>query len=196
PHVEAACHLPILPGTNVAILTGLAHVVATEKLYDEAYIRAYCDRDAFEDWMEFVSDERYAPEEIARICGVDAETIRQAARLYATGGNGAIYYGLGVTEHSQGSTAVMALANLAMATGNLGRRGVGVNPLRGQNNVQGSCDMGSFPHEFPGYRHVAIDAVRQIYEDAWGVKLDNEPGLRINNMLDAAIDGSFKGIYI
>ena len=122
--------------------------------------------------------------------------IRGAARLYATGGNGAIYYGLGVTEHSQGSTTVMAIANLAMVTGNIGRRGVGVNPLRGQNNVQGSCDMGSFPHELPGYRHVSDDAVRDIYESLWGVKLDNEPGLRIPNMLDAAVEGTFKGIYI
>ncbi len=196
PHVEAAYHLPIKPGTNVAILTGLAHVVATEKLYDEAYIRERCEWDAFEDWLEFVSDARYSPEATARVCGVDADLIRQAARLYATGGNAAIYYGLGVTEHSQGSTAVMALANLAMATGNLGRNGVGVNPLRGQNNVQGSCDMGSFPHEFPGYRHVGIDSVRRIYEDLWGVTLDSEPGLRIPNMLDAAVDGTFKGIYI
>ncbi len=121
PHVEAAYHLPIRPGTNVAILTGLGHVIATEKLYNEDYIRAHCDWDAFQDWLEFVSDPRYSPAEIAQICGVEAEDIRQAARLYATGGNGAIYYGLGVTEHSQGSTAVMALANLAMATGNLGR---------------------------------------------------------------------------
>jgi formate dehydrogenase major subunit len=196
PHVKAVHHLPIKPGTNVAILTGLAHVVVTEKLYNQAYIDERCDADAFADWCEFVSDPRYSPEETAKVCGVDAETIRQAARLYATGGNGAIYYGLGVTEHSQGSTAVMGLANLAMATGNLGRRGVGVNPLRGQNNVQGSCDMGSFPHEFPGYRHIAIDSVRKIYEDLWGVTLDKEPGLRINNMLDAATDGSFKGIYI
>ncbi|HET7412829.1 MAG TPA: formate dehydrogenase subunit alpha [Pararhizobium sp.] len=196
PHVEAAYHLPIRPGTNVAILTGLAHVIATEKLYDEAYIRAYCDWDAFEDWLEFVSDARYSPAETASVCGVDAETIRQAARLYATGGNGAIYYGLGVTEHSQGSTAVMGLANLAMATGNLGKNGVGVNPLRGQNNVQGSCDMGSFPHEFPGYRHIANPDVRGIYEKLWGVTLEAEPGLRINNMFDAAVEGTFKGLYV
>ena len=110
--------------------------------------------------------------------------------------NGAIYYGLGVTEHSQGTTAVMALANLAMATGNIGRPGVGVNPLRGQNNVQGSCDMGSFPHELPGYRHISDPAVRAIYEREWGVTLDPEPGLRIPNMIDAALDGSFRGIYI
>ncbi len=122
--------------------------------------------------------------------------MRGAARLYATGGNATIYYGLGVTEHSQGSTTVMAIANLAMATGNLGRRGVGVNPLRGQNNVQGSCDMGSFPHEFPGYRHVATDDVRAAFEKEWGVPLDGEPGLRIPNMFDAAIDGVFKGLYV
>ena len=196
PHIKAVHHLPIKPGTNVAILTGLAHVIVTEKLYNQTYINERCDADAFADWCEFVSDRRFSPEETARICGVEADDIRRAARLYATGGNGAIYYGLGVTEHSQGSTSVMAIANLAMATGNLGRNGVGVNPLRGQNNVQGSCDMGSFPHEFPGYRHVATDAVRKIYEDLWGVTLDREPGLRIPNMLDAATDGSFKGIYI
>ena len=108
----------------------------------------------------------------------------------------AIYYGLGVTEHSQGTTAVMAIANLAMATGNLGRPGVGVNPLRGQNNVQGACDMGSFPHELTGYRHISDDATRALFESLWGVALDAEPGLRIPNMLDAAVDGSFKALYI
>ncbi len=101
-----------------------------------------------------------------------------------------------MTEHSQGSTAVMAIANLAMATGNIGRRGVGVNPLRGQNNVQGSCDMGSFPHELPGYRHVSDAGVRAIYEAEWGVPIEPEPGLRIPNMLDAAVEGSFRGLYI
>ena len=110
--------------------------------------------------------------------------------------NGAIYYGLGVTEHSQGSSTVIAIANLAMATGNIGRPGVGVNPLRGQNNVQGSCDMGSFPHEFPGYRHVSDDTAREIFERDWGVSLSAEPGLRIPNMLDAAMDGTFLGLYI
>ncbi len=137
-----------------------------------------------------------SPEEVAKISGVPAQTIRGAARLYATGGNGAIYYGLGVTEHSQGSTTVIAIANLAMATGNIGRPGVGVNPLRGQNNVQGSCDMGSFPHELSGYRHISIDSTRQLFESDWGVTLDKEPGLRIPNMLDAAVEGAFKGIYI
>ena len=131
-----------------------------------------------------------------KITGVPAADVRAAARLYATGGNGAIYYGLGVTEHSQGSTMVMGMANLAMATGNIGRVGVGVNPLRGQNNVQGACDMGSFPHELPGYRHVSDDATRRCFEALWGTQLSNEPGLRIPNMLDEAVDGSFKGLYI
>ena len=196
PHVEAAFHLPLKPGTNVAVVTALAHVIVTEGLYDEAFIRERCDWDEFADYAEFVADPKNSPEEVEKLSGVPAEAIRGAARLYATGGNGAIYYGLGVTEHSQGSTAVMAIANLSMLTGNIGRPGVGVNPLRGQNNVQGSCDMGSFPHELPGYRHVSGDAVRETYEALWGVKLDNEPGLRIPNMLDAAVEGSFKGIYI
>ena len=196
PHVEAAYHLPLLPGTNVAILSALAHVIVNEGLVNEKFVRERCDWDEFSDWAAFVSEARNSPEEVAKISGVPAEAIRGAARLYATGGNGAIYYGLGVTEHSQGSTTVMAIANLAMATGNIGRPGVGVNPLRGQNNVQGSCDMGSFPHELSGYRHIGRDDVRALFEDAWKKRLDPEPGLRIPNMLDAAVDGSFKGIYI
>jgi formate dehydrogenase major subunit len=196
PHVEAAYHLPLQPGTNVAILTAMAHVIVTEGLVNEEFVRERCDWDEFQDWAAFVSEPHNSPEEVAKVSGVPAETIRGAARLYATGGNGAIYYGLGVTEHSQGSTTVIAIANLAMATGNIGRPGVGVNPLRGQNNVQGSCDMGSFPHELSGYRHISDDATRAMFEALWSTPLDREPGLRIPNMLDAAVDGSFKGIYI
>jgi formate dehydrogenase major subunit len=196
PHVEADHHLALTPGTNVAVLTALAHVVVTEGLVDEAFVRERCDLEAFEHWAAFVAEPRHAPEALEDVTGVPAAAIRGAARLYATGGNAAIYYGLGVTEHSQGTTTVMAIANLAMATGNLGRPGVGVNPLRGQNNVQGSCDMGSFPHEFSGYRHVSDDATRAMFESLWGVALDPEPGLRIPNMLDAAVDGSFKGLYV
>jgi formate dehydrogenase major subunit len=196
PHAEASHHLALRPGTNVAVLTAMAHVVVTEGLADEAFIRARCDWDEYQDWAAFVAQPSRSPEAIAPLTGVPAEELRDAARLYATGGNGAIYYGLGVTEHSQGSSTVMAIANLAMATGNIGRSGVGVNPLRGQNNVQGSCDMGSFPHEFSGYRHVSDDAVRQSFEQAWGVTLQAEPGLRIPNMLDAATDGTFKGLFI
>ncbi|TIN37317.1 MAG: formate dehydrogenase subunit alpha [Mesorhizobium sp.] len=195
-HIEAQHHLPLKPGTNVAVVTALAHVIVTEGLFDEAFIRERCDWDEFQDWASFVALPENSPEVVGQLANVDPEEIRSAARLFAAGGNGAIYYGLGVTEHSQGSTTVIAIANLAMATGNIGRPGVGVNPLRGQNNVQGSCDMGSFPHELPGYRHVSGDAVRDIYESLWGVKLDDEPGLRIPNMLDAAVDGSFKGLYV
>lgn len=196
PHVEAVHHLPLRPGTNVAVLTAIAHVVVTEQLYDEAFIRARCDWDEFQDWADFVSEAARSPEATEPLTGVSAADVRVAARLFATGGNGAIYYGLGVTEHSQGSSTVMAIANLAMATGNVGREGVGVNPLRGQNNVQGACDMGSFPHEFSGYRHVSDDGARAMFEAAWGVKLDHEPGLRIPNMLDAATDGTFKGLFV
>lgn len=195
-HIEASQHLPLKPGTNVAVLTALAHVIVTEGLANEAFVRERCDWSEYEHWAAFVSDERHSPEATAAFTGVDPQALRDAARLYATGGNGAIYYGLGVTEHSQGSTTVMAIANLAMATGNLGRPGVGVNPLRGQNNVQGSCDMGSFPHELPGYRHISTDSVRESFEALWNVKLDNEPGLRIPNMLDAAVEGSFKALYV
>jgi formate dehydrogenase major subunit len=196
PHIEAQYHLPVRPGTNVAILSALAHVIVTEGLVNEKFVRERCDWDEFQDWARFVSDERHSPEFLEPVTGVPAADVRGAARLYATGRNGAIYYGLGVTEHSQGSSAVIAIANLAMCTGNIGRPGVGVNPLRGQNNVQGSCDMGSFPHELPGYRHISDDAVRGAFEQDWGVALDPEPGMRINNMLDAAVDGAFRAIYI
>jgi formate dehydrogenase major subunit len=196
PHIQAEHHLALQPGTNVAVLTALAHVIVTEGLANEEFIRTRCEGDAYEDWARFVSDEKNSPEFLEAVTRVPAQAVREAARLYATGGNGAIYYGLGVTEHSQGSSAVIAIANLAMATGNIGRRGVGVNPLRGQNNVQGSCDMGSFPHELSGYRHISDPALRKLFEDDWGVTLDPEPGLRINNMFDAAVDGRFLALYV
>jgi formate dehydrogenase major subunit len=196
PHIAADIHLQLQPGTNVAMLNALAHVVVTEGLTKDDYVAERCEAPAYQRWKAFVAEERNSPETMAAITGVPAGLVRRAARLYATGGNGAIYYGLGVTEHSQGSTAVMGLANLAMATGNLGREGVGVNPLRGQNNVQGSCDMGSFPHEFTGYRHVSDSAVRTLFERDWGVQLPAEPGLRIPNMFEASLDGSFRALYV
>ncbi|MCC6001458.1 MAG: formate dehydrogenase subunit alpha [Pararhodobacter sp.] len=195
-HAAPGIHLPLKPGTNVAVLSSLAHVIVTEGLADDAFIAARCEAEDFHAWRDFITDPRHAPEVTEAQTGVPAADLRAAARAFATGGNGAIYYGLGVTEHSQGSTTVMAIANLAMLTGNIGRPGVGVNPLRGQNNVQGACDMGSFPHELPGYRHVKHADARAIYETLWGVEIDPEPGLRIPNMLDAAVDGRFRGIYI
>lgn len=195
PHIRADYHLALRPGTNTALLSALAHVIVTEGLVDEDYIQSRCEADSFDAWKAFAMRPENSPEHMAEVTGVPAEQIRGAARLYATGGRAAIYYGLGVTEHSQGSTTVMAIANLAMATGNIGAEGVGVNPLRGQNNVQGSCDMGSFPHELPGYRHISDEQTRQQFEQEWGVRLWPEPGLRIPNMFDAAISGSFKALY-
>ena len=196
PHVRADHHLALRPGTNVAVVNALAHVIVTEDLAADAFIAERCDAHDFARWRDFIAQSENSPETTETITGVPAAEVRAAARLYATAGNGAIYYGLGVTEHSQGSTMVMGMANLAMLTGNIGRPGVGVNPLRGQNNVQGACDMGSFPHEFSGYRHVSDDVARHLFEAAWGVPLESEPGLRIPNMLDAAVEGSFLGIYI
>ena len=208
PHISAEHHLKLRPGTNVAVLNALAHVIVTEALHDPGFVAARCDDRSFTDWLQFIRLPENSPEATEQASGVPAAELRAAARLYATGKsagttadialarpNAAIYYGLGVTEHAQGSTAVMAIANLAMLTGNIGREGVGVNPLRGQNNVQGSCDMGSFPHELPGYRHVSDSTVRGEFERAWGVELDPEPGLRLPNMFDAAIAGSFRALY-
>ena len=195
PHIRADYHLKLKPGSNVAMVNALAHTIVTENLMDESFVKARCEDKAFKVWKDFIVKSENSPEAMSAFTGVDAKEVRAAARLYATGGNAAIYYGLGVTEHSQGSTMVMGIANLAMLTGNIGREGVGVNPLRGQNNVQGSCDMGSFPHEFPGYRHVSDKATLALFEKAWDVKLQNEPGLRIPNMLDVAIDGQFKALY-
>ena len=195
PHIKADYHLKLKPGSNVAIVNALAHVIVTEKLMDDSFIKARCEDDAFKSWKDFITKPENSPEAMSAFTGVDAKDVRAAAKLFAKGGNAAIYYGLGVTEHSQGSTMVMGIANLAMLTGNIGREGVGVNPLRGQNNVQGACDMGSFPHEFPGYRHVSDKVTLALFEKAWDVKLQNEPGLRIPNMLDVAIDGQFKALY-
>jgi len=205
PHIRAAHHLQLRPGTNVAVISAMAHVIVTEGLLDEAYIAERCDDKSFREWREFVARPDNSPEAMEAVSGVPAAELRAAARLYATGNsegrksdrqvNAAIYYGLGVTEHAQGSTMVMGIANLAMATGNVGREGVGVNPLRGQNNVQGSCDMGSFPHELPGYRHISDSTTRSLFESAWGVTLNPEPGLRIPNMFEAAQQGSFLGLY-
>jgi formate dehydrogenase major subunit len=194
-HVRADYHLKLRPGTNVAMISAISHVIVTEGLVQEDFVKTRCEWDSYIAWRDFAAKPENSPEALEKELGVPANEVREAARLYATGGNAAIYYGLGVTEHSQGSTTVMGIANLAMATANIGREGVGVNPLRGQNNVQGSCDMGSMPHEFPGYRHVSDDATRAQFEQAWGVTLSADPGLRIPNMLDLAAEGSFKAVY-
>jgi formate dehydrogenase major subunit len=195
-HIQAEHHIALSPGTNVPVVNALAHVIVSEGLVDDAYVLQRCDTDSFEAWKAMILKPENSPDVVAEVAGVDAETIRAAARLYANADNASIYYGLGVTEHSQGSTMVMGMANLAMATGNIGRSGVGVNPLRGQNNVQGSCDMGSFPHELPGYQPVSEQESRTSFEKHWGISIDPEPGHRIPNMFDAAIAGEFMGMYI
>jgi formate dehydrogenase major subunit len=195
PHVQADYHLKLKPGTNVAVISAMAHVIVTENLVNEAFVTARCDTQSFHDWRDFAARLENSPEALQAVTGIPGGTLRAATRLYAAAENGAIYYGLGVTEHAQGSTMVMGIANLAMATGNIGREGVGVNPLRGQNNVQGSCDMGSFPHELPGYRHISDSTTRAMFEAAWNVPIEPEPGLRIPNMFEAALDGSFMGLY-
>ena len=196
PHVRADHHLMLKPGSNVAFINAMAHVVVSEGLESAEFIAERCEHEAYQAWREFILREENSPEATERVSGIPASELRQAARLFASAPNAAIYYGLGVSEHSQGSTTVMGIANLAMLTGNLGREGVGVNPLRGQNNVQGSCDMGSFPHELPGYRHISDPAVRDLFEAEWHVGLKSEPGLRIPNMFDASIAGHFKGLYV
>lgn len=195
-HVAASVHLALRPGTNVAVLNSISHVIVREKLYNEPFVRNRCEWNEFEIWMSLVAGDNYAPEVIGPIAGVKADDIRKAARIYASGPNSSIYYGLGVTEHSQGSTGVMCLGNLSLSCGMLGREGVGVNPLRGQGNVQGGSCLGSWPHVFSGYRFVTDVDVRASFEKDWGVTLDAEPGLRLPNMFDAALTGAFRGMYI
>ncbi|MGI9259653.1 MAG: formate dehydrogenase subunit alpha, partial [Gammaproteobacteria bacterium] len=196
PHCRADVHLALRPGTNVAILNSIAHVIVTENRHNPEFIKSRCEWQEFEVWAELVGSEEYSPDKIGPIANVDPEDIRRAARIYSTGPNSTIYYGLGVTEHSQGSTGVMCLGNLGLACGMYGREGVGVNPLRGQGNVQGGSCLGSWPHVFSGYRFVTDDATRESFEAEWAVELDSEPGLRLPNMFDAALTGHFKGMYI
>jgi formate dehydrogenase major subunit len=201
PHVKADYHLQLKPGTNVAMITALAHVIVTEGWLADAYIDERCDAKSLRNGRSSLPGRRTRPRPRPTSpawlpsCAVRRGCMRACGSSAGRQVNSAIYYGLGVTEHAQGSTMVMGIANLAMATGNVGREGVGVNPLRGQNNVQGSCDMGSFPHELPGYRHISDSITRAEFEGAWGVKLSPEPGLRIPNMFEAALEGSFMGLY-
>ena len=196
PGVVAAHHLQLMPGTNVAVINALAHVIATDGLIKREFVEERCDAQSFKEWEAFISLPENSPESLEASSRVPAAQIRDAAHMFSSAKNGSIYYGLGVTEHSQGSTMVMGIANLAMATGNIGRKGVGVNPLRGQNNVQGSCDMGSFPHELSGYRHISNPDTRKIFNDAWGIELQAEPGMRIPNMFDSAIVGEYRGLFV
>ena len=184
--------LPVRPGTNVALINALMHVILAEGLADREFIAARTE--GFAALEALLPD--CTPEWAAGVTGVPARDIYRAARLYAGSGRGAICYTMGVTQHSSGTDGVLALANLAMLTGNIGRRGTGVNPLRGQCNVQGACDMGGLPNYYTAYQKVEDAAARARFEAAWGVKLPSAPGRTLGEMLHGAATGEIRGLYV
>lgn len=189
---KADIHLKLRPGTNVAFSNGMCHVMIRDGLVDEEFIRTRTE--GFEDFAKMVSD--YTPERVAEICGVDESDLVAAAHMYAKATKAPIIYCLGVTEHSTGTEGVMSMSNMAMLCGKLGRPGCGVNPLRGQNNVQGACDMGATPADFPGYQKVVNPEVREKFEKAWGVPLNPTPGIFATEVFHAAVEGRIKGLFI
>lgn len=188
----ADIHLKLRPGTNVAFANGMIHVMIKEDLIDHDYINEHVE--GFSELKTMV--EKYTPERVAEICHIDQDQLVEAARMYATAGKAPIIYCLGVTEHSTGTEGVMSMSNMAVITGKIGRSGCGVNPLRGQNNVQGACDMGAMPTDYPGYQKVDNEDVRKKFEHAWGVSLNPLPGLKATDVFPAAIEGKIKGLYI
>lgn len=189
---NAKLHLQLKPGTNIAILNAMMNYILAEGLEDKDFIANKTE--GFEEFKEILKD--YSPEKMAEVCGVDAEAIKEAARMYATAEKASIIYCLGVTEHSQGTEGVMSTSNLALLCGKIGKEGCGVNPLRGQNNVQGACDMGCMPGDFPGYQKVTNPEVMEKFEKAWGVELNKKPGLMMTDVIPAAIKGDIKALYI
>ncbi len=180
------------PGSDVALLMGMARVIIDEDLYDKDFIDERCEN--FDELKAAVS--KFDLETVEQITGVPADKIAVAARTYATNKPSTILYAMGITQHIHGTDNVMAIANLAMLTGNIGKPGTGVNPLRGQNNVQGACDLGALPNVYPGYQSVAAPAIKEKFEKAWGRSLDPAPGLTLTEMFDAADKGKVKGIYL
>ncbi len=189
---KADIHLKLAPGTNVALLNGMVNVIIREGLYDREFVESRTE--GFEEIKAAVAD--YTPEHVAEICGVDARDIVSAARMYASVDRASIVYCLGVVEHTTGTEGVMAISNLALVAGKLGKPGCGVNPLRGQNNVQGACDMGAGPADFTGYQKVANSDARAKFESAWGVELNEAPGLKATECFPAMIDGRVKGLFL
>lgn len=183
--------LRIEPGTDVALINGLIHVIIKEGLYDKKFVKERTE--GFESLVEVVKN--YTPEKVSKITKVSIEDIVKAARMYASNDRGAIYYCLGITEHTTGTDNVLSLANLGMVTGNLGRKGTGVNPIRGQNNVQGACDMGTLPNVYPGYQSVNDPQIKSKFEKAWGSSLSSEIGLTSTQMMNLAGD-QIKALYI
>lgn len=189
---HADVHLKLRPGTNVAFANGMMHVIIEEGLQDMKFIEERTE--GYEKIKEIVKD--YTPEKVGEICHIDPDDLRKAARMYAKADKAPIIYCLGVTEHSTGTEGVMSMSNMALLVGKLGREGCGVNPLRGQNNVQGACDMGALPGDFPGYQKVTNPDVIAKFEKAWGKKLNPNPGLHATDVWPAAIRGEMKGLYI
>jgi formate dehydrogenase major subunit len=185
-------HLANRPGTNAALLNGLAHVVIRDGLVDRAFVEERTE--GYEEVAELV--EAYTPEAVEEITGVPADDLVQAAHMYAGAERGCILWGLGVTEHRYGSECVRLICNLALLTGNVGKPGAALLPLRGQNNVQGSSDHGALPDTFTDYRPVTDDAVTSSFEQRWGVTMKREPGMKIPEMFDAAVEGRLKAMYI
>ncbi len=188
----AKLHLALNPGTDITLINAMMHAILEEGLEDAAFIAERTE--GFEEMREVVT--RYRPEDVAGLCGVPAEDIRAAARLYATADKAAIFYTLGITEHTCGTDNVRSCANLAMLTGHLGRESTGVNPLRGQNNVQGSCDMGALPNVYPGYQKVDDPAVQAKFSAAYGRDLPASVGLTTTEMIERALDGQIKALYV
>ena len=185
-------HIKLRPGTNVAVLNMMLHFIIKAKLHNVDFVR-----DRTEGFEKFIKEiERQDVDQLAKIAGVDKEMVKQAAIAYATAKNSMEFHGLGVTEHEQGSKTVMLIADLAMITGNIGRKGVGVNPLRGQNNVQGAADMGCQPHQGAGYFNVADEKNQKYYSEKYGVTHPTKPGLKIPEMFDAAIKKDLKAVWI
>lgn len=188
----ADIHLKLRPGTNVAFANGMMHVMIKEDLIDHDYINE--NAEGFEELKKLV--EEYTPEKVGEICHIDPERLTEAARMYATAKKAPIIYCLGVTEHSTGTEGVMSMSNMAVLCGKIGKSGCGVNPLRGQNNVQGACDMGAMPTDYPGYQKVDNEEVRKKFEKAWGVSLNPTPGLKATEVFPAAVEGRIHGLYI
>jgi formate dehydrogenase alpha subunit len=188
----ATVYLRHRPGTDIALLNGMAHIILKEGWEDQEFIAQRTE--GFDEWRKVV--ETYTPERVSQITGVPVEDLYTATRLYATNKPSTIFYAMGITQHTVGHNNVLAIANLAMLTGNIGKPGAGVDPLRGQNNVQGACDMGCLPNVFTGYQRVTDDAARAKFENAWGVKLSATPGLTVSEMLQAAYDGKVKALWI
>ncbi len=189
---HADIHLKLRPGTNVAFANGMMHVIIEEGLTDDAYIKE--NTEGYEELKELVKE--YTPEKVGELCHIDPDKLREAARMYACAQKAPIIYCLGVTEHTTGTEGVMSMSNLAVICGKIGKSGCGVNPLRGQNNVQGACDMGASPTDYPGYQKVDNAEVRKKFEKAWGVSLSDKPGLKATEVFPAAIEGRIKGLYI